>query len=182
MKKIVVFGSESTGKTTLALALANYFGVPYCPEYVRYYLELRNQSAERKGIVSVYDDITPMAIGQLALENSTIEIAKGLGSFLVIFDTNVEINWLYSRYYFDQSPLFLDEIIKNNDKYDFYLLLAPTVAWQADGLRDSPHNRLEMHQLFKNFLVKHNKKFAEVTALQAERTKQAIQLIKKIVF
>ena len=35
VKRIAVFGAESTGKSTLAEQLAAHFGEPFVPEYVR---------------------------------------------------------------------------------------------------------------------------------------------------
>ena len=37
--KIVLFGPESTGKTTLAKQLAAHFNTEWVPEYMRTYLE-----------------------------------------------------------------------------------------------------------------------------------------------
>lgn len=37
--KIVIFGPESTGKTTLSGDLAKYYGEPVVPEYMREYLQ-----------------------------------------------------------------------------------------------------------------------------------------------
>jgi HTH-type transcriptional repressor of NAD biosynthesis genes len=164
MKKIVIFGSESTGKTTLATQLSNYFGVPCCPEFVRYYLSWRNKSADRQHIISVFEDIEPMAVGQIALENSVSILAQQLQSTFAIFDTNIETNWLYSRHYFDKTPILLDEMLKITD-YHFYILLCPDVSWEADGLRDRAENREMMHQLFKNYLVAKGKKFVEIEGL-----------------
>jgi HTH-type transcriptional regulator, transcriptional repressor of NAD biosynthesis genes len=172
MKKIVLFGSESTGKTTLATQLSTYFGVPCCPEFVRYYLSWRNKSADRQHIISVFEDIEPMAAGQIALENSVTILAEQLKSPFAIFDTNIETNWLYSKHYFDKTPILLDEMLKISD-YHYYVLLYPDVAWVADGLRDNAENREMMHQLFKNYLVTKGKTFVEIAGVCEARFEQA---------
>jgi HTH-type transcriptional regulator, transcriptional repressor of NAD biosynthesis genes len=177
MKKIVVFGSESVGKTTLAAEVAKYFGVPCCPEYVRHYLQYRNQNLARKGIISLYEDIEPMAVGQLALEQSAMLVAENMGKKLLILDTNIEANYIYSRYYFNRLPALLEVWANKPNNYDYYVLLRPNVAWVADNLRDRPENREAMHLLFKNYLEERGKPFVEIEALHEQRTQEAIKHI-----
>ncbi len=178
--KIVFFGAESSGKTTLALQIAKYFSAFYCPEYVREYLTLRNLSPDRKNIVSVYADIEPMAVGQIALENSLENsyqnnLTEGEKKILV-YDTNIETNYIYSLYYFQKVPEILQQFV-GQKQYDFYFLLYPNTPWVADGLRDSPENRAEMHQLFKDYLQTHQRNFVEINGDLANRFTEVCQII-----
>jgi nicotinamide riboside kinase len=174
--KLVFFGSESSGKTTLALQISQHFSALYCPEYVREYLTLRNLSPQRKGIVSIYDDIEPMSIGQAALEAS-FEKSLGLSQQnLLCYDTNIETNYIYSLYYFEKVPTILEELVQKK-QYDLYFLLYPDTPWEDDGLRDSPHNRLAMHQLFKDYLLENNRNFIEIKGDVTSRFAQVQQII-----
>jgi nicotinamide riboside kinase len=65
LKKIVIIGPESTGKSTLCTQLARYYQTQWCPEFAREYL-LKN------GTNYSFDDLLTIAKGQLALEDSYI--------------------------------------------------------------------------------------------------------------
>ena len=183
--KIVFFGSESSGKTTLCLEIAKYFSVPSCPEYVREYLMLRNLAENRQGIISVYDDIEPMSIGQAALEASfekyfsKQDISQKKITKLLLYDTNIETNWIYSNYYFQKTPEILDMLVAQK-QYDLYLLLFPDIAWVDDGLRDSPDNRMAMHHLFKDYLIDNHRNFIEIKGSYENRFQQAKNAINKL--
>jgi len=62
LKKIVIIGPESTGKSTLCEQLAQHYDSTWCPEFAREYL-LTN------GMNYTYDDLLTIAKGQLALED-----------------------------------------------------------------------------------------------------------------
>jgi NadR type nicotinamide-nucleotide adenylyltransferase len=175
VKKIVLLGAESTGKSTLAAQLAQHFGTLWCPEFARTYLSMKSQIEQRAAnqIVSVYDDIEPIAIGQLTMENSFGEQAK----HLLFCDTNLLTNLIYSKYYFEKYPDWLVQTIHER-QYDLYLLLANDVAWVYDPLRDRPHAREALYHIFKDALLARQQKFVEIKGLGAQRLDNAIGVIK----
>src|SRR5215467_1623034 len=61
LKKIVVIGPESTGKSSLCEKLAEHYNTLWCPEYAREYLTIH-------GMNYTYDDLLTIAKGQLQLE------------------------------------------------------------------------------------------------------------------
>ena len=65
--KVVLFGPESTGKTTLSIQLARYYNSVWVPEYARDYLQ-NKWNNERKTCES--KDLLPIAVGQMKLENT----------------------------------------------------------------------------------------------------------------
>ena len=67
MKKIVIIGPESTGKSTLCEKLAAHYQTSWCPEYAREYLLLH-------GTNYTYDNLLDIAKGQVALEEKYTEI------------------------------------------------------------------------------------------------------------
>ncbi len=58
IKKIVVIGPESTGKSTLCEKLADHYNTLWVPEYAREYLE-------KHGPEYTYEDLYDIAAGQL---------------------------------------------------------------------------------------------------------------------
>ncbi len=167
IKKIVLFGSESTGKTTLAQQLAIFYKTVWVPEFAREYLENERINVQ-------YSDVIPIAKGQLMAEDRLIERANKL----LICDTNILETKVYSDVYFGTSPEWLSDEIKNRE-YDFYLLTNIDVEWSPDPLRDKPHQRKEMHNLFKNELLSRQLPFAEISGLEEVRLKNAIFSIDK---
>ena len=113
--KVVLFGPESTGKTTLSKQLARYYHTVWAPEYAREYLQ-KKWNNERKTCEA--DDLVPIAIGQMKLENQLVKKADRV----LICDTDLLETKVYSEEYYGGfvDPL-LDKAAKNNT-YDLYLL------------------------------------------------------------
>ena len=66
IKKIVVIGPESTGKSTLCQKLAAHYNTLWVPEYAREYLE-------KNGVDYTYDDLLTIAKGQIELEEKSLK-------------------------------------------------------------------------------------------------------------
>ena len=73
--KIVLFGPESSGKTTLSKELANHYKTHWVKEYARDYLQ-KKWNVEKK--VCELEDLIPIAIGQIKLENKLSKISEQL--------------------------------------------------------------------------------------------------------
>ena len=70
LKKIVIIGPESTGKSTLCDQLAQHYKTSWVPEYAREYLE-------KNGMDYTYENLLTIAKGQLSLEEDAVsEIAN----------------------------------------------------------------------------------------------------------
>ena len=65
--KIVLYGPESTGKSTLAKQLAEYYKTDFVQEYAREYLQ---KKYDQFGLICELNDILPIAKGQMNLENN----------------------------------------------------------------------------------------------------------------
>ena len=91
--KVVLFGPESTGKTTLAKQLARYYNSVWVPEYAREYLQ-NKWNNDRKTCEP--KDLIPIAKGQIQLEN---ELAKKTETILIC-DTDLLETKVYSEEYY----------------------------------------------------------------------------------
>ena len=87
--KIALFGPESTGKTTLAKQLAEYYETEWIPEFARDYLQ---EKWEENQHICVADDMLPIAYGQVALENQKLASAKKY----LFCDTNLMVTKVFS--------------------------------------------------------------------------------------
>ncbi|TSE10073.1 AAA family ATPase [Aquimarina algiphila] len=174
--KVVLFGPESTGKTTLAKQLAEYYNTEWIPEYAREYLQ---EKWDRTKEICTYDDLMLIAEGQMKLEN---EAAKKANKVLIC-DTDLLETKVYSELYFNGlvHPV-LDKVSLEN-VYDLYLLTYIDVPWTPDDLRDKPHQREEMFLSFKECLDKHNLPYIVIKGDKNSRFEKAVtnisQLIKK---
>ncbi len=171
--KIVIYGPESTGKTTLAKQLAKYFDTVWVPEYAREYLQKKWD--ETKEICSL-EDLIPIAEGQIASENRLAKEANQL----LICDTDLLVTKVYSEAYFDGycDPVLEKYAIQNT--YDLYFLTSIDVPWEPDDLRDKPTEREIMLNLFQTALEKYQRSFVILEGSQEKRLQTATTEINKL--
>ncbi len=172
--KVVLFGPESTGKTTLSRQLARHYNTVWAPEYAREYLQDKWNN-ERKTCEE--SDLIPIAVGQMDLENSLAKKADKL----LICDTDLLETKVYSEEYYGGfvDPL-LDEFATKNT-YDIYFLTYIDTPWEEDDLRDRPEQREEMFNAFKNALEKYNRPYILLKGDKETRLKKATQIIDDLI-
>ena len=170
IKKIVIIGPESTGKSTLSKALADHYHTLWCPEYAREYL-LKN------GTHYSASDLLTIAKGQLELEDEyTRKVQEENSSSVLFVDTDMYVMKVWSEYVFGTCDFFiLDTIIKR--KYDGYLLCNIDLPWVKDELREYPDEkpRQELFAIYKDLLINQPVPWALISGTDAERTAAAIR-------
>jgi len=168
--KVVLFGPESTGKTTLSRQLARHYNSIWVPEYARAYLQ-NKWNDERKTCEP--KDLLPIAIGQMKLEN---ELAKKTDSVLIC-DTDLLETKVYSETYYQGTcnPILETYALKNS--YDLYFLTYIDTPWESDDLRDKPNEREHMFKAFETALRTHQKPYVLLKGGKEERLKLAIKHI-----
>lgn len=172
--KIVLFGPESSGKTTLTAQLAAHFNSKWVPEYMRTYLELKWKNS-KKSIAK--KDLLPIAKGHIKDENRlTLQADK-----LLLLDTNVLQIKTYCEYYYNGwCPSQLIQASQQH-RYDYYFLTNIDVPWQKDNLRDRPNDRDKMFRIFEQQLIKNNTPYTILDGSKQERLKSAIAIINSII-
>lgn len=171
--KVVLYGPESTGKTTLAKQLAAHYKTLWVREYMREYLE-KKWDSEKKLVEK--EDLIPIAKGQLHLEKEALQQVENL----LICDTNLLELKVYSEYYYDG---FCPSEIKTEatkDNYSIYLLTYVDTPWEPDVLRDRPNNREEMFRIFEAELKKQNFPYKILKGDKEERFENAVKIIDKL--
>ncbi|WP_194766644.1 AAA family ATPase [Tamlana sp. I1] len=171
--KVVLFGPESTGKTTLSKQLARHYNSVWVPEYAREYLQ-NKWNNERKTCEP--KDILPIAEGQIKLEN---ELAKKTDTVLFC-DTDLLETKVYSEVYYIGScdPMLKKYALKNT--YSLYFLTYIDTPWEADDLRDKPNERETMFEAFQNELIKHKKPYVLLKGTKQERLETAVKHVDKL--
>ncbi len=166
--RVVVTGSECTGKTTLAEHLAARFSVAWVPEFSRSY-------ADDRGGVLGPEDVEPIARGQGAAEDAA---AAGAGRLLVL-DTDLVSTCIYARHYYGSCPAWVEAEARTR-LADLYLLCHPDVPWIADGVRDRPERRAEIHELFRAALAAVRARVVDIRGDFAAREELAVRAVRRL--
>lgn len=168
MKKIVLTGPESTGKSWLSGLLAGYFQTTWVPEYLREYFE-PNRAFQK-------EEMEIVAKRQIEIENNAFQ-----NNFKVIFlDTNIISLKIYYEHYFHEIPEWFHKLYKPAS-YDHYLLLDTSIPWIEDAQRDSPEIRELLYQKFERELRQLSVDFTVVSGNYSERLQQAKSIVSKII-
>jgi NadR type nicotinamide-nucleotide adenylyltransferase len=170
MKKIVIIGGESTGKSTLSKMLADYYHTQWVPEYAREYIENLNRVYHQA-------DLFAIAKGQIELEN---KLSNGSNNYLFC-DTDLYVIKVWSEHKYNACDIrILNLIVTQN--YDAYLLMSPDVPWIDDPLRENPdeNDRQYFFNLYKEIVESTKKPFLIIKGDENERLKTAIEFVNKL--
>jgi NadR type nicotinamide-nucleotide adenylyltransferase len=168
MKVLVLAGPESSGKSWLAHAVQQQFGGDLIGEYVRHFIDQRQRDTH-------YADIPDIAHGQLAWEDA----ARKHAPELLILDTHLLSNMLWSRTLFGDCPAWLEPALLARH-YDLTLLLAPEgVEWFGDGQRCQPElgERQAFFEASERWLSQHHQTYRVVGGSWDERREQALRAV-----
>lgn len=169
--RLVVTGPECTGKTTLAESLAGALGAPWVPEASRAYAE----AALREGRSLTADDVEPIARAQVAAEDAVLAGAPPV----MVLDTDLLSTVAYADHYYGRGVPWIDSAARAR-RGALYLLCAPDIPWQADGVRDRPVARGEMLTLFRGVLHRFGATIAEVQGLGPARLDVALRAVRPL--
>ncbi|TPG39275.1 DUF4301 family protein [Flavobacterium pectinovorum] len=167
--KIALFGPESTGKTTLAKQLAEYYETEWVPEFARDYLQ---EKWEENQHICVADDMLPIAYGQVALENEKLTTANKY----LFCDTNLMVTKVFSEMYYGFCDPLLNEAALEHE-YDLFFLTDIDVPWEKDDIRDTPDGRESVFSVFKQTLVNTKKPFITLSGDKESRLVKATAII-----
>lgn len=164
--RIAILGAESSGKSTLAEALAKRYGTLWVPEYLREFVATR-------GRVPYETDQYPIARTQMEREHA---LAAKADRFLFC-DTTPLMTGLYSRVYWGRVDHQLSVLERVHD-YAYTLVAAPDTPWEPDGLmRESEEVRQRVHRMVIAKLDEHRIPFVLVTGDLPQRLRQVEDLL-----
>ncbi|MES1954353.1 AAA family ATPase [Salinisphaera hydrothermalis] len=171
--RIAVFGTESTGKTTLARRLADLFAAPWAPEYVRCFWD------EHNGVIRD-EDLGTIAEGQIENE----ETAAARADSIVICDTELITNTIWADLLFPGAcPDWVRrEAERRAPNYALYLLCDTDVEFVDDGQRCFPGTaeRERCRQIWRQALIARNLPFVEVSGSLETRLMHAASAIERV--
>jgi NadR type nicotinamide-nucleotide adenylyltransferase len=164
--RVAILGAESSGKSTLAAALAAHYGTVWVPEYLREFVDT-------VGRVPHEADQYPIARTQLEREDA----AASLASRFLFCDTTPFMTALYSRVYWQRVDSQLAALEAAHD-YAYTLVAAPDGPWVADGLqRESEEVRQRVHRMVLARLDQRGLPFVLVEGSLPQRVRQVERLL-----
>ena len=176
MKKIVVIGPESTGKSTLCEQLAKHYKTLWCPEYAREYLLTHGKKYD-------YDELLTIAKGQVVLEDEPVSrlfssaphSSLPVPHSLLFIDTDMYVIKVWCEFVFGQCHRFiLEQIVER--KYDLYLLCNTDLPWVKDELREYPDPaiRKKLYSIYEDVMINQPVPWVDISGNPDERLAKAI--------
>lgn len=168
VKRVCVFGPESTGKSTLAKQLAAHFRTVYVPEYAKTYIESTGKEIDN-------DDMLAIARGQCALEDATARDANRV----LFCDSDLVTSIIWSGRLVGTIPEWLrTEADKRH--YDLYLLTHYDVPWVDDVHRYIPKESPAFFDRCVLELEGRHRVFTQIRGNWDERFKLAVAAVEQM--
>jgi len=171
LKKIVVIGPESTGKSTLCEQLASEYKTDWVPEFARNYLL-------NLGRPYTFEDLLVIAKGQIHAED---QLAGTTNASLIFIDTDMYVMKVWCEFVFGKCHSFiLDEIAHR--MYDAYLLCNTDLPWVADELREYPdlESRELLYQMYKDLMINQQTPWFEIKGNSENRLHDAVKTVHRV--
>lgn len=165
--KVIITGPECTGKSTLSRQLSEYFEHPWLPEYARTYLTELGRPYQDS-------DLLEIAKGQIKKEEELLSKENAI----VFLDTSMEVLKVWSEWKYKTCDPYILENFQSRPA-DLYLLLSPDMAWENDPLRENPHDRNVIFDIYQQELDQLNKPYEVISGLGLLRTRRAIKAINR---
>lgn len=192
--RVILVGSESTGKTTLAQQLVQEYrsrgGIwgqtLWVPEYGREYTEVL---LERQGKIEADPDAVVHSaewgaadFAAIALEQQRQEdAAAAAGSPVLFCDTDAFATQLWERRYLGPLSHAAKEAVPVLPRRALYLVADLVgVPFEQDGIRDGENYRQVMQQWFVEDLTADGQHWALVTGNEEERLGRSILLVDEV--
>jgi NadR type nicotinamide-nucleotide adenylyltransferase len=146
--RIVFLGAPSTGKSSLAEALAREFHTTWMPEYGREYWD-QNQKDRR---------LTPEQLVDIAEGHIQREDAKALDANRFLFvDTDATTTHMFSMYYHGEAHSRLSYLADNTrNRYDIFFLCGDDIPYDDTWDRSGHANRAVLQKQTRADLLRRN--------------------------
>ena len=190
LKKIVIIGPESTGKSFLSSYLAEHYKTLWVKEYAREYLLTH-------GTAYSFDDLLVIAKKQLELEEEGIteiqkksfpeqqesinQETKVSRPYPLFIDTNMVVMKVWCEFVFNRCHQWiLDKVVER--KYDLYLLCNIDIPWVKDELREYPdqETREKLYHHYKDIMINQSVPWVDITGDYEERLLKALSAVDKL--
>lgn len=167
MIKIAITGPESSGKSTLTVQLAKQFKVSFFTEFARTYLV---QKAGRYDLA----DLTQIALQQ----DLQRQVAKD--ERLAFYDTENLVIYIWSKVKYGKVDPAINTLLEQQE-FTHYFLCRPDIPWESDELRENPHNREELFEIYRSELDQRSLPYTIIEGSTDERLAKAITEVEALI-
>ena len=174
-KRVCLVGAESTGKTTLAQALATHYQTVWVAEYGREYSE--RKLTEAGGYDWTSEEFAHIAQVQCERENEAARKANKI----LICDTDAFATSLWHRRYLHERSPAVEAIVAAHRRPALYLLTDVNTPFEQDGTRDGEAIRHWMHETFMAELTAQKRPFRFLSGTASERLAKAVEVIDELI-
>ena len=137
MKKIIVTGPESSGKTTLFKQLVQYYDIAGVNEYAREHIGNLNREYN-------YHDILEIAKVHFNNEQELCNIKQNF----LLSDTDLLTLEIWCEFKYGKCHSFILDNLRNHLP-NVYILCYPDIPWEFDPQRENPYDRLELFDIYE---------------------------------
>lgn len=175
--RVVLFGPESTGKSTLAERLAARFAAPWSAEYVREYWDAH------AGVITAAD-LDAIARGQIAGEEAAAARAEASGARVVFHDTDLLTCTLWDDLLFPGAcPEWArPEAARRARATALYLFCDTDLPWSPDPQRCFPdeEGRAMCRRVFLEALERTGARWTRVWGGEPDREARAAAAVEML--
>lgn len=168
IKKVVIIGPESTGKSTVSEDLARHYNTVFVPEFAREYLNRLDREYQ-------YEDLQKIAKGQLLAEE---EAERKMEKGFLFCDTDLQVIKVWSEHKYGRcSDGILQEIARR--KYDFYFLTDIDLPWEFDPQREHPEPQMRKYffEIYSDIVIHSGLPWKLLSGGRGQRLKAAVDVL-----
>jgi len=169
LKKVCIFGPESTGKSTLTQNLAEHFNTIGVTEYARTYLETMATNLEKEQLIDI-------ARGQVVSQKSLESYANKV----IFTDTDALTTKVWSEFLYNSCDPIIEDLVLEQD-YDLYILSDVDVPWVEDDIRYLPNDRKNFYEACERTLLERGKNVIKVSGHWDERFSIAKSAVENLI-
>lgn len=168
MKRIVLTGPESSGKTTLTRALGNRFQVPCALEYARHYLEKHGPGYD-------YEIVHEIARGHLMYQKQQVAESADLA----FFDTDLLNFLVWCEVVFGRCEPWLREAAADEREH-VYLICQPDLPWHYDPLREAAEGREDLFDRHLAAVRSTGRSYRIISGTGIQRWERAVAAVREL--
>ena len=174
VKKVLLIGVESSGKSVMTVNLANYYNTNYIEEAGR-------DLSEKSGTDTLMldEDFTEILLTQKLNEMKAVEQSNRI----LFCDTDCLITQFFLKFLGgNEENIMLSDAIDALNSYDLVLFLAPDVKWVQDGDRSTEirDNRDKYRKMIADIYESHGKKFEYIEGDYLTKFNKCVELVDKM--
>lgn len=160
---ISIVGPESTGKSTLAQQLGEYYSAPVVSEFARSFLKIR---------IGNYDesDLIDIAKGQLKLEEKALDLKPRT----LVCDTDLVVIKVWQEFKYGKPNIKLDNLLERQGNR-VHLLTYPDLEWVPDPLRENQNELLDIFNMYVDVLESIKANYFVVKGIGETRFQNALE-------